>query len=560
MGKDDAILYEKTQGVINPPPEVKKIIDKAAGLVAKYGSNIEAMMRKEDKNLPKFSFLKEGDPYRPYYEFKVNQLVKESEKKEKEMLSKKVEAQKDIQVEMKQDIINEKKNFLLRDDIKKMINDMSKTNIEEKNLPQDQFIMPQPNITPLEIDIIKTTAQFVARNGQRFLTGLSEREAKNSQYDFLKPQHFLFGYFTTLVEQYSKCLLQRKDDIAKLNSYANDKNFIIKKAVERYLIEKKLKENLKKKNEINDEERAQMMQIDWNEFVILETIDFTEEELRNTVPIVGDINVNANISSLESNISQLIDKKVEPVHPLIQPTIAPVLNPEIKQQFKEPEILLPESKRIEEIKAQIKQENVSKPEPGMKIVKNYVRKTDQQKENTSKCPLCNEYINVDDLVNHMKIELLDPKWKEINKELMERKNFNATNTDEFLNNLQEFSKFRPDLFGDGKKPIKDDIEIEDSGSGPIWSGFAPNMSRTTANIAMLNVQNRKNIDESRKIREGVIHQINPIQPVESNKPESNKQQQATNINIKQFIPKKEEKGLLTEDTWLKKHPVSIVLI
>jgi splicing factor 3A subunit 1 len=45
---------------------------------------------------------------------------------------------------------------------------------------------------------------FVARNGQVFLTQLMNREARNFQFDFLKPQNSNFPYFTKLVEEYTK--------------------------------------------------------------------------------------------------------------------------------------------------------------------------------------------------------------------------------------------------------------------------------------------------------------------------------------------------------------------
>ena len=51
---------------------------------------------------------------------------------------------------------------------------------------------------------MKLTAQFVARNGRQFLTSLMNREARNYQFDFLRPQHSLFQYFTRLLEQYTK--------------------------------------------------------------------------------------------------------------------------------------------------------------------------------------------------------------------------------------------------------------------------------------------------------------------------------------------------------------------
>jgi hypothetical protein len=36
-------------------------------------------------------------------------------------------------------------------------------------------------LTALDLDVIKLTAQFVARNGKAFLTGLAQREAANPQ-------------------------------------------------------------------------------------------------------------------------------------------------------------------------------------------------------------------------------------------------------------------------------------------------------------------------------------------------------------------------------------------
>jgi len=67
-------------------------------------------------------------------------------------------------------------------------------------------------------DIVKLTAQFVARNGRQFLSSLMTREQRNYQFDFLRPQHSLFQYFTKLLEQYTKVLIPPKDLIKKLGS------------------------------------------------------------------------------------------------------------------------------------------------------------------------------------------------------------------------------------------------------------------------------------------------------------------------------------------------------
>lgn len=57
----------------------------------------------------------------------------------------------------------------------------------------------------------------MARNGRQFLTNLMNREQRNCQFDFLRPQHSLFQYFTKLLEQYTKILIPPKDLMAKLS-------------------------------------------------------------------------------------------------------------------------------------------------------------------------------------------------------------------------------------------------------------------------------------------------------------------------------------------------------
>ena len=65
-------------------------------------------------------------------------------------------------------------------------------------------------------DIVKLTAQFVARNGAHFMDQLMMREQKNEIFDFLRRNHVLFTYFTKLVEQYSKVCQQCINSIVVL--------------------------------------------------------------------------------------------------------------------------------------------------------------------------------------------------------------------------------------------------------------------------------------------------------------------------------------------------------
>merc|ERR1719421_210913 len=128
------------------------------------------------------------------------------------------------------------------------------------------------------MDIIKLTAQFVARNGQKFLIGLTQRESRNPQFDFLKPTHALFGYFTSLVDAYTKCLMPNKDEIDKLKKFVETPTLILDKAISRFHWEEQEEREAKNKEEEDAQERDYMAQIDWHEFVCCETIEFTEED------------------------------------------------------------------------------------------------------------------------------------------------------------------------------------------------------------------------------------------------------------------------------------------
>lgn len=70
--------------------------------------------------------------------------------------------------------------------------------------PEFEFLSDPPSISALDLDVVKLTAQFVARNGRTFLTNLMNREQRNNHFDFLRPQHSLFVYFTVLLKQYTK--------------------------------------------------------------------------------------------------------------------------------------------------------------------------------------------------------------------------------------------------------------------------------------------------------------------------------------------------------------------
>ena len=97
--------------------------------------------------------------------------------------------------------------------------------------------------------------------------------------------------------------------------------------------------------------------------------------------------------------------------------------------------------------------------------------------------------------------MLDPRYKEIKQEVQARsQNVTMVGGDSVAQNLANFAKRRPDLFGsvDDQLPEEDRPYRSQEQSKVIWDGQAANMNRTTANQAMLAQQQKRNMEEQMK--------------------------------------------------------------
>lgn len=104
---------------------------------------------------------------------------------------------------------------------------------------------------------MRLTAQFVARNGQQFHSGLLNRENRNPQFDFLKHNHPLNIIFSAMVNCYSRVLLPPRDILDRLRSplYRN-KTAMLEKAVSHMEWEQAQERARKKAEEEEDQERS----------------------------------------------------------------------------------------------------------------------------------------------------------------------------------------------------------------------------------------------------------------------------------------------------------------
>lgn len=399
-----------------PPPEIQskrhlELIDKTAEFVASRGSAIELKIWEKEQHNPRMGFLRPGDPFRPYYESKVLEYAQRIElEEEEEELEEQMERQDEVQA---------------------------------KDHPPNPFYVQPKLLAKVDVDIIKLTAQFVAKNGEKFLMGVMERESKNPQYEFLKPTHMLFPYFTSLVDAYSLCLLPRVDHIKTLQANLLSSESVLQRCLEKFKFEMTQLKNSKTKEEIEAEERQQLAMIDWNDFVVVETIDFDEEEELPTP--VGPVQV----------------------HTLDYTPVAPSR----RSDGRESSNLEEETRKAKEAIAQYQLREALK-------ASGATAATDI-KTRTQKCPVCGDMVTAADFNEHIRLELLDPKFKkEKAMAKFAEKDSVFASADETTRTLRNMAAHRPDVFD----PTGESITFQQTFSlGGKGDDFIPPINLTGSN-------------------------------------------------------------------------------
>ena len=187
--------------------------------MAKNGPSFEELVIKAEANNIKFSFLKQDDPYRSYYDNKVAEFMKNIEATQQVPknipIIPQTESTSTVNVTSTFSKPPQSSNPLLINQTSSFLNtyQAGRPDFKKEIKPpvSDQYTVEHPpNVLLLDFDIIKHTAQFVAKNGQKFLIALTEREKQNPQFEFLKPNHALFAFFTNLLDAYSKCIMPKK--------------------------------------------------------------------------------------------------------------------------------------------------------------------------------------------------------------------------------------------------------------------------------------------------------------------------------------------------------------
>lgn len=504
------------------------IVDKTAAFVARNGPEFQEKIRQNEINNPKFNFLNDNDPYHAYYKHKVKEI--EENKGSSDTTSQQQQSQ------MPQ-IQKLSLTGVKTQEQQKIIEQM----FIPKEPPSDfEFITDAPSISPLDIDVIKLTAQFVSRNGRPFLTNLMNKEHRNALFDFLKPQHSHFSYFTRLVEHYTKILLPPKDLAEKLRKESDNIFHIFKDVQYRSEWQKFQLREKAREDELIEKERVAYAQIDWHDFVVVETVDYQPNEIGNFPPPTTPQDVGARVvaqerlellgSNLNIDSATMIERIIEdetrvsdddysrlygPTRKMNEISLAPPVEDNRQADKNIDEVAMDEDSDEDEprpatsqMKRPASNMNAPAPPPGIlpmprsdlplppnpeKVIirKDYDPRAKFQSskiggEEYFTSPITGERIPASSIPEHMRISLLDPKWidqKEKEKKEREEQEEVLAPGASIESQLKTMAEFRRDIFGRGvdettigKRIGEEDKRREEK---PIWDGHTATMEKTT---------------------------------------------------------------------------------
>ncbi|OAX82943.1 hypothetical protein ACJ72_02694, partial [Emergomyces africanus] len=309
-----------------------------------------------------------------------------------------------------------------------------------------------------------------------------------------------------------------------------DKYHILGRAKQRSEWIKFQEQQKQKKEEREEQERIAYAQIDWHDFVVVETVCFTEADDQAELPPPTSLN-DLQTASLEQKAMMSLqphDRRIEEAMPTDEETTyynayplpqaaspaptatqsqpPPFVTPPTEYQIQQPSPFAPQSPtpisnpttpmgvpaiseeedRIRERQQERERAQAAQaaaravPTQGstqqpMRIRSDYVPRAQAKRLNTTAtpttlCPNCRQQIPINEIDHHMRIELQDPRWKEQRAKAEAR--FATTNlsTADVFNNLKRLASQRTDVFDPSLSAAENPKGASDGGQEGDGSG------------------------------------------------------------------------------------------
>ncbi|EAT91681.1 hypothetical protein HBI56_012200 [Parastagonospora nodorum] len=426
-----------------PPPGVRESVAKTADYVARRGDGILHSMKERVAGDPKSAlhFVVDEDPYFPYFAWYV-QMLKEGKGKTTQQSAQHV---------------------------------IDNTPKGPPEPAQFRFSARMPNISAKDLDVLKTTALYTARVGENWLKELRTREAGNPQFEWLRVNHSFFPFFRSLVEQYKILLEEEKTVEARkeeLRRNIENRFHVLDRAKQRAEYVKFVSAQKEKEEKKAEDEKKEYATIDWQDFAVIATVLFDEVDDNADLPppaLLNDLQSQSLEQKAEVSLStrrleeaapdeqtyynvtqQYVPPPMHPAYPMAPAVQAPYgAYAPPPHDYRSP---AERAREEEQARQQAEQDQRARAQaatrgaPG-RIVTDYVPRAAAKKANVALavCPNCKQSIPANEMDEHIRIELLDPRWKE-QRDKMEARYSTTINTAEVANNLKRFASQREDIY------------------------------------------------------------------------------------------------------------------
>ena len=428
-------------GIIIPPSHRQAIIDKTALFVAKHGLQYqeEILNKPQAKNASTFTFLLEEDPYHAYYLAKIEELRAQQQNPQIKTTNQ-TESTTVQPSPSSENLADNKKSVsaepLLRaSSLIEALKSSSKKKGQEP--PAFEFSLEIPlDATKSEIELIKLTAQFAATDGKKFEMDLHHKEKQNTlEFGFLFPYHPHHSYYTELVRSYKKII---DGAISSwVSELAKNESILLDRAVHRFDFRREEAIKRIESDEKKALERAAFLEIDWHDFVVVETISFNEND---------------------------------------------ELNDSLKEERTEMDRLV-----LEAANATRRAIEEGSDEVGIEVRKDYHFEPLRPTLSVPMVTLADgRRIPASEMNQAMKTELLDPRWRELQEKFEKRqRDSNLVEPSSVSKNLAKLAGARPDVFGgeieDAERRLEDQRKRE--AERIVWDGNAMTADSVKAAIA-----------------------------------------------------------------------------
>jgi splicing factor 3A subunit 1 len=441
LSENPDLEIQPPDDVVIPPVGIRPNINKTATFIFRNPTH-EQGLKQRSVDKPKFSFLYPGDSYHAYFVWYLQQL--REGKGPSAAGSNGAQAARDKK---------------------------PKGPAEPEKF---RFSARMPNISAKDLEILKLTALYTAKNGENWLKELRNREAGNVQFDFLRPTHSFFQFFRAIIDQY-KILLEEESTvearIEELQLNIQNRFRILDRAKQRAEYTKYISQQKEKEEKKKEDEMREYQSIDWYDFAVIATVVFDEADDAVELPPPTTLN-DLQSASLEQKASYSLSRRIEEAAPDEQtyynvsqqapfpgyPPPPTPMAPPVQPVYQPPpmaahvnQLPIQGSREEQERQAEMdraRAQAAAKPAPGsMRIRENYVPRAMAKKANMHMvlCKNCNQQIPADEYSEHVRIELLDPRWKEQRQKADDRY-ATTINTVDVANNLKRFASQREDIY------------------------------------------------------------------------------------------------------------------